>query len=250
MASACLPTLFQAVEIDGHAYWDGGYMGNPALFPLFDGMASEDVLLVQINPGAAAGRALGGLSEIMDRLNEITFNATLLREMRAIAFVKRLIREGKLDPRDYKDVRMHRIDGAEALAAYPAGTKLSSDWRTLKALHDIGRAAATGLAGGELRRARRRVRRSIWRGSSCEGDSAGRFAARIVPAHFTRRWLSSSGRSGLRGSRPLSPWGEGQGEGDHRRSDRTASHPPHPPFGHLLPKGRREQGKLIHYLQR
>ena len=143
MASACLPTLFQAVEIDGHAYWDGGYMGNPALFPLFEGMASEDVLLVQINPVRRPGVPRRS-REIMDRLNEITFNATLLREMRAIAFVKRLIREGKLDPQDYKDVRMHRIDGAEALAAYPAGTKLSSDWRTLKALHDIGREAATG----------------------------------------------------------------------------------------------------------
>ncbi|MEM7565955.1 MAG: patatin-like phospholipase family protein, partial [Pseudomonadota bacterium] len=82
--------------------------------------------------------------EIMDRLNEITFNATLLREMRAVAFVKRLIHEGKLDRKDYKDVRMHRIDGAEALAAYPAGSKLSSDWRTLTALHDIGRSAAKG----------------------------------------------------------------------------------------------------------
>lgn len=141
MASACLPTLFQAVEIDGHAYWDGGYMGNPALFPLFDDMASEDLLLVQINPIRRAGTPKTS-RDIMDRLNEITFNATLLREMRAIAFVKRLIREGKLDRRDYSDVRMHRIDGAEALAAYPAGTKLSSDRKVLEALRDVGRDAA------------------------------------------------------------------------------------------------------------
>ncbi len=141
MASACLPTLFQAVEIDGHAYWDGGYMGNPALFPLFEGMVSEDLLLVQINPVKRVGVPRTS-REIMDRLNEITFNATLLREMRAVAFVKRLIAEGKLDRNAYHDVRMHRIDGADALAAYPAGTKLSSDWRTLTALRDVGRDAA------------------------------------------------------------------------------------------------------------
>jgi NTE family protein len=141
MASACLPTVFQAVEIDGENYWDGGYAGNPAIHPLIYDCQSPDVLLVQINPirrEALPTTAAG----ILDRLNEITFNAALIAEMRAIDFVKRLLAEGKLDPQRYKDVRMHRIDGGDALEAYPASTKSDTHAPLIHALRDLGKAAA------------------------------------------------------------------------------------------------------------
>jgi NTE family protein len=90
MASACLPTVFQAVEIDGVPHWDGGYMGNPALFPLYYETMTDDILLVQVNP-LARRQTPRTAREIHDRLNEITFNGNLLRELLAVAFVKRLI---------------------------------------------------------------------------------------------------------------------------------------------------------------
>src|SRR5215217_478466 len=92
LASACLPTMFQAVEIDGEPYWDGGYMGNPALFPLFYETVTDDVLLVQINP-LERRETPRTAREIHNRLNEITFNGNVMRELRAVAFVKRLIEE-------------------------------------------------------------------------------------------------------------------------------------------------------------
>ena len=95
MASACLPFLFRAVEIDGVPYWDGGYMGNPAIFPFFGATQTEDVLIVQINPVERTRRRTTQ-TEIMNRINEITFNSSLLAEFRAIDFVTRMIDQGKL----------------------------------------------------------------------------------------------------------------------------------------------------------
>jgi predicted acylesterase/phospholipase RssA len=95
MASACLPFLFRAVEIDGVPYWDGGYMANPAIFPFFGATATEDVLVVQINP-VERSRRRSTQTEIMNRINEITFNSSLLAEFRAIDFVTRMIDQGKL----------------------------------------------------------------------------------------------------------------------------------------------------------
>ena len=95
MASACLPTLFRAVEIDGVPYWDGGYMGNPAIFPFFRATETEDVLVVQINPRVRHVPPKSS-TEIMNRLNEITFNSSLLAEFRAIDFVRRLIDQNRL----------------------------------------------------------------------------------------------------------------------------------------------------------
>jgi NTE family protein len=99
MASACLPNLFQAVEIDGMPYWDGGYMGNPALFPLFYKTACPDIVIVQVNP-IERDEVPRSAHQIQDRLNAITFNGTLLSEMRAIDFVNRLIDSGKLSRDD------------------------------------------------------------------------------------------------------------------------------------------------------
>jgi NTE family protein len=141
MASACLPTLFRTVEIDGEPYWDGGYLGNPALFPLFYKTRSDDILLVQINPieRRATPRTM---HEIQNRLTEITFNGSLLGELRAIEFVSRLIDEGKLSKDEYKQVRMHRILGGEKLDAFTASSRLNADWTFFKELKDLGRAAA------------------------------------------------------------------------------------------------------------
>ncbi len=141
MASACLPTVFQAVEIEGEHYWDGGYAGNPAIHPLIYQCVSRDIVLVQINPLKRA-KLPTSAGDIMDRLNEITFNSALIAEMRAIDFVKRLLAEGKLDPARYKDVLMHRIDGGEALNGYSASTKSATDSKLIHELHDLGRTCA------------------------------------------------------------------------------------------------------------
>ncbi len=137
MASACLPTVFRAVEIDGQHYWDGGYSGNPAIHPLIYECESRDIVLVQINP-IKREKLPTTAADIMDRLNEITFNAALIAEMRAIDFVKRLLKEGKLDPTRYKDVLMHRIDGGEVLESFHASTKSATDARLIHTLRDLG----------------------------------------------------------------------------------------------------------------
>ena len=140
MASACLPLLFKAVEIDGEHYWDGGYSGNPALHPLIYQTETSDILLVQINPIEHIGLPNSG-PEIMERMNEVTFNASLLAELRAIEFVRRLLAEGKLDPRRYKNVRMHRIDGGTPLQGQGFASKSRADAAFLHKLFDLGREA-------------------------------------------------------------------------------------------------------------
>ncbi len=141
MASACLPHLYQAVEIDGDAYWDGGYMGNPALWPFIYRGGSRDIVLVQINPlrRQAVPRTA---REIINRLNEITFNASLYREMRAIAFVDRLLEQGKLDPQDYKRMFVHMISGEQEMDALSASSKFNTEWEFLCWLRDLGAAKA------------------------------------------------------------------------------------------------------------
>ncbi|MFN3297796.1 patatin-like phospholipase family protein [Caldimonas sp.] len=141
LASACLPFLFQAVEIDGEPYWDGGYTGNPALYPLIYRTNTLDILLVKINPLRREGTPMRSV-EIMDRMSEITFNASLIAELRAIAFVSRLLREHKLDPRRYKDLRLHMVADDEGLAPFNASSKLNTDPAFLEQLFTLGRAAA------------------------------------------------------------------------------------------------------------
>jgi NTE family protein len=141
LASACLPQMFPAVEIDGEAYWDGGYMGNPALYPLFYATATPDLLLVQINPLRREDLP-DQPQEILDRVNEISFNASLLHELRAIAFVQRLLDEHRVDARKYKRVRLHMIEGGAQLAAYGAASKANTSPRFLEELRGVGRAAA------------------------------------------------------------------------------------------------------------
>jgi NTE family protein len=141
LASACLPFIFQAVEIDGKAYWDGGYTGNPAIYPLIYDSEVLDILLVKINPLAREYKPTRSV-EIIDRLSEITFNASLVGEMRAIAFVSRLVREGKLEPGRYKDLRMHMVADDDGLAPFNASSKFNTDRVFLEQLHALGREAA------------------------------------------------------------------------------------------------------------
>jgi NTE family protein len=141
LASACLPQLFRAVEIDGEPYWDGGYSGNPALWPLIYDTDVLDVVLVKINPLVRPGTP-DTPEAIADRVNEITFNAALAGEMRAIGFVSRLIDEGRLDPGIYKNLRLHMVADDEGLAPLNASSKLNTERGFLEALHGLGRAAA------------------------------------------------------------------------------------------------------------
>ena len=139
LASGCLPFLYQAVEIDGVPYWDGGYLGNPALWPLHSRTECGDIMLVQINPIMRTGTPRSSV-EIINRLNEITFNSSLISEMRAIHFVRRLIEDGKLDTEHYRHVNMHMIAPPEDLHALSASSKLNPSWEFFTFLHAQGRA--------------------------------------------------------------------------------------------------------------
>jgi NTE family protein len=141
MASACLPMLFQAVEVDGEHYWDGGYSGNPAMHPLIYRCHASDLVLVQINPIERNSVPTAG-PDIMERINELTFNASLLAQMRSIDFVNRMIERGHLDKERYRKVLLHRIDGGEALEAFPTASKSSVDAATIQKLHTLGRESA------------------------------------------------------------------------------------------------------------
>lgn len=137
MASACIPFMFQAVEIDGENYWDGGYMGNPVMWPLIYNTESEDVLLVQINPIHREGLPKRAY-QIVNRLNEISFNSSLIAEMRAIEFVKRLLHDGRLEKDHYKDMRVHLIYSADEMHALDASSKMNTGWEFFTYLRDMG----------------------------------------------------------------------------------------------------------------
>jgi NTE family protein len=141
LASAAMPFTFHAVEVDGEHYWDGGYMGNPALFPLYYGTETRDLVLVQINP-LYRDEVPDTAQEIIERVSEISFNSALLFELRAAAFVQRLLAEGRLDPRRYKQVLMHVIDGEEALRPFSASTKDDTSPAFLHQLFELGRKVA------------------------------------------------------------------------------------------------------------
>lgn len=141
LASACLPTIFRAVEIDGEPYWDGGYTGNPPLWPLYYGIDTDDLLLVQINP-VERHETPTSVTAIQDRLNEITFNAGLLGELRVLDFVTQLVDDGKLDRASYKRVNFHRIDGRDQTLKFAASSRMKADWDLFRELRDIGRSRA------------------------------------------------------------------------------------------------------------
>ena len=138
MASACLPQLFKAVEIEGEHYWDGGFSGNPALYPLIYGTETRDILLVQINP-RNSDELPATASDIMDRMNEVTFNASLLAELRAIEFVVRMLEQKRLDPALYKHMLMHSIDGGAVLKRFGASSKIRADMGMVREMFALGR---------------------------------------------------------------------------------------------------------------
>ena len=145
MASACLPLLFRAVEIDGVPYWDGGYLGNPVLYPFFRTTATEDVLIVQINP-LVRKKTPTSTREIMNRVNEITFNSSLMAELRAIEFVSRLIDQGRLPhgtgPGEYRRINVHRIVLEGLGERFSAGQQARNDYDFFELLRKLGQRAA------------------------------------------------------------------------------------------------------------
>ncbi len=140
MASACLPYAFQAVEIDGVPYWDGGYMGNPVLSPFY-GCNSQDVILVQIDP-ISRSQTPKTAREIMDRLHEISFNSSLIKELRYVELVNRCLLRGDLASAGYREMLIHAISGCVEFEALSPSTKLNAEWAFLTHLRDLGRKAA------------------------------------------------------------------------------------------------------------
>lgn len=141
LASACLPSIYKAVEIDGIPYWDGGYVGNPPLYSLFHTTEAKDILIVQVNP-IQRNETPKSAREIQNRTNEISFNSSLLRELRSIEFVHRLIEENKLDRDHYAYILVHRIEATEQLNTLSAASKMNSEWAFLTHLRDVGRESA------------------------------------------------------------------------------------------------------------
>jgi NTE family protein len=148
MASACLPNVFRTVEIMDPAtgklegYWDGGYSGNPALFPLYDKTLPDDIVIVNINP-IVRETLPRSASEILNRINEISFNSSLLSELRSINFVRRLIADNKLPPGTMKEVKVHMISDDKLMNSLTAETKLMPTTGLLGELKTAGRAAAS-----------------------------------------------------------------------------------------------------------
>lgn len=141
LASACVPTLFQAITIDGQHYWDGGYMGNPAIFPLIYHCHTRDVVIVHINPLVRPGVPITA-AEILNRISEISFNSSLMRELRTIAFVTDLIQQGKIDSNVMKEMLIHSIKSDEAMCALSVSSKYNANWHFLCALRENGRREA------------------------------------------------------------------------------------------------------------
>lgn len=141
MASACLPQMFQAVVIDGEPYWDGGFMGNPVLFPFYSRSDASDIVIIQINPVVRPGIPKTA-REIFGRVNEITFNSSLLRELRAIDFVTKLLEENKISTDDYRCMNVHIIEARREMRPLGVSSKLNTEWEFIDHLFEIGRNAA------------------------------------------------------------------------------------------------------------
>jgi NTE family protein len=181
LASACLPTLFQAVQIGDDFYWDGGFMGNPPIFPVIYNTECSDVLIVQINP-TAISRLPKSPQEIADRINTLSFNSSFQRELHAIDFVSRLVREGVLDPCRFKELHVHVIEAESVMRELGTQSKHLTDARFLGELRALGRSRASEWLvrnrGAVGRRSTMAVPRSLERMRPSAGPSC--------PAHTTR----------------------------------------------------------------
>jgi NTE family protein len=139
LASACLPTLFQAIEIDGESYWDGGYSGNPTITPLVRECSSKDTIVVQINPVERPGLPRSA-RDILNRLNEVSFNAVLLKELRMIALLRQVAQPDNSESAKWADMRIHRIS-SKMMVELGYSSKLNAEWEFLCMLRDEGRRA-------------------------------------------------------------------------------------------------------------
>jgi NTE family protein len=140
LASACIPTLFRAVDVGGQFYWDGGYMGNPVLEPLL--AFCQDLVIVEVNAFARTDVPKKA-DDIMSRLNEITFNSALVQEIRGIETMNKLLKRGQLRDTKYKTIRFHVIESAHDMAGLGARSKNNTDWSFLLHLRDLGRESAS-----------------------------------------------------------------------------------------------------------
>jgi NTE family protein len=140
LASACLPTMFRAVEIDGEPYWDGGFAGNPTITPLVRETDAHDTILVQINP-VERPEAPRTAAEILDRLNEISFNSPLSKELRMIALLRQVADPGTGEGARWAQMRTHRVK-SDMLATFGASSKLNAEWAFVEKLREEGRRAA------------------------------------------------------------------------------------------------------------
>jgi NTE family protein len=140
LASACLPTLFQAIEIDGELYWDGGYAGNPTITPLVRETDAHDSILVQINPRERTEPPRSA-AEILNRLNEISFNSPLMKELRMIALLRQVADPGHGEGARWAGMRMHGIK-SDRLAEFGASSKLNGEWTFVSLLKEEGRRCA------------------------------------------------------------------------------------------------------------
>jgi len=151
LASACLPSLFQAIEIDGESYWDGGYSGNPTITPLIRECSSKDTILVQINP-ISRPEIPKSARDILNRLNEVSFNAVLLKELRMIAIMRQVANPGNCEGALWAGMRIHRI-ASDVMLTLGYSSKLNAEWEFLCMLRDEGRRAADAFLqedGGSL----------------------------------------------------------------------------------------------------
>ncbi|RAH98732.1 alpha/beta hydrolase [Acuticoccus sediminis] len=144
LASACLPTMYEPVWIDGEAYWDGGYAGNPSIAPLVRECQSRDTFLVQINP-VTRQEVPRHARDILNRVNEVSFNATLLKELKMIALMRQVVDPGNTEGRQWAEMRLHRI-ASDMMVELSASSKLNAEWGFLRMLRDEGRKAADAFA--------------------------------------------------------------------------------------------------------
>jgi NTE family protein len=139
LASACLPFIMRAPEIDGENYWDGGFMGNPAIYPVIYDCDARDIILIHLTPTERLELPTNSQA-ILNRMQEISFNSSLMREMRAIAFVTKLIDEGRLA--EGKRMFIHLIDAEDVIKNFSGSSKMNGDWKLLTHLFEIGRERA------------------------------------------------------------------------------------------------------------
>jgi NTE family protein len=139
LASACLPTLFQAIEIDGESYWDGGYSGNPTMTPLVRDLESDDTILIPINPVERSGTPTSA-REILNRLNEVSFNAALLKELRMMALLKKVADPGHSEGAQWARMRVHMVRN-DLMKELGYSSKLNAEWDFVSMLFERGRNA-------------------------------------------------------------------------------------------------------------